>query len=397
MAPIMPWKICDMCRDLNIKCHPARNKWPGPKCDPCREYGRLCSAPRNTHDHSEVNEMTFSLQKRRGNSPPNASTESVGGTQYLNTPESQSFSMDVWSIGTKPGQSTKVRARHVALGKNFQPTTKPPDVPGPEREGKAEINNTGKLIVVDTRITKECGETQCEQPESESVSGVVSNKSVGYTDCPPMQSPGSSVFEVEVNGRRLELGPQKLQITVQADTTLGNETTQVDKAKSQADDTIHTPDASNLTAASSPVAAEDFTVEEFRPLPTLHEEQRQQRAEPYDPSVLDAWLKKQSDSVEHSQPTPSELLKSQLWDCIDPREVWPKEHSAEWLADKRKEIEARGGRKANFRRLLTTQVVEERKENGWGAHQNKDTFHDEESKIALTELYGLDQRILKRR
>ena len=26
-----------------------------------------------------------------------------------------------------------------------------------------------------------------------------------HTDCPPMQSPGSSVFEVEVNGRRVEL------------------------------------------------------------------------------------------------------------------------------------------------------------------------------------------------
>ena len=199
-------------------------------------------------------------------------------------------------------------------------------------------------------------------------------------------------------GEGSSLWPQELRIPVQADTALGNETTQVDNAKFHADDTIHTPDASHWTAASSPTAAaEDFIVEEFRPLTPLLEQQQQQRAESYDPSVLDAWLKKQSDSVEHSQPTPSELLKSQLWGCIDPRKVWPKEHSAEWLADKRKEIEARGGRKANFGRLLTPQVVKEGKGNGCGVHQNKDTFHDEESKIALTELYGLDRRILRRR
>jgi hypothetical protein len=75
-------------------------------------------------------------------------------------------------------------------------------------------------------------------------------------------------------------------------------------------------------------------------------------------------LKKQSDSVKDPQPTPDEPLKSQLWDNIDPTKVWPKDLSAEWLTDKRMEIQACGGPKANFGKLLTALVVTERKKTG---------------------------------
>ncbi|KIM96449.1 hypothetical protein OIDMADRAFT_58770 [Oidiodendron maius Zn] len=87
MPKILPWKICDPCRDLNIKCYPARNKWPGPKCTPCRDHGRLCSKPRNTHDHPEVNEMMFPLQEKSTTASPSPIAENVEGVQYGNMPE----------------------------------------------------------------------------------------------------------------------------------------------------------------------------------------------------------------------------------------------------------------------------------------------------------------------
>lgn len=52
-----------------------------------------------------------------------------------------------------------------------------------------------------------------------------------------------------------------------------------------------------------------------------------------------------------SQPTSDELLKNQKWGHIDPTKNWPQEYSAEWLEEKRREIEARSGRKANYKKL----------------------------------------------
>ena len=144
-----------------------------------------------------------------------------------------------------------------------------------------------------------------------------------------------------------------------------------------------TPDENTATENPSP--------EENAPLPWSLEAQRQQRAEAFDTSDLDSWLKKQSLATD-DQPTPQELLKTQIWGHIDPQTAWPKEHSAEWLSEKRKEIDARGGRKANFGKLLTAQVIKERKERGWGIHQNKDVVDDENSDVsvkALRELFGI--------
>lgn len=119
------------------------------------------------------------------------------------------------------------------------------------------------------------------------------------------------------------------------------------------------------------------------------EEHRCGRAASYKSSVLDEYLMKHSTDA---QPTPQELIKTQKWGHGDPRIIWPRKQSPEWLAEKQREIAARGGRKANFGKLLTPQVVKERKERGWGIHQNKDVVDDEKSRDAaraLQELFGI--------
>lgn len=127
-------------------------------------------------------------------------------------------------------------------------------------------------------------------------------------------------------------------------------------------------------------------------LPSSLEAQRKERAETFDPTALDSWITKQSLLAKCPQPISQELDKTQLWGHIDPRVAWPEEPSHQWLSDKRKEIEARGGRKSNFGKLLTAQVIQERAERRWGIHQNKDVVDDEKSEDAaraLQELFGV--------
>lgn len=138
-------------------------------------------------------------------------------------------------------------------------------------------------------------------------------------------------------------------------------------------------------------ATDSTSADEHDSLPWSLEAQRRQRAESFNPSGLDAFLQKQSHTKDH-QYSPQELMDSQVWGHIDPQIAWPPEQSSEWLAEKRKEIEARGGRKANFGKLLTAQVIKERKERGWGIHQNKAVVNDEKSAAAaraLQELFGI--------
>jgi hypothetical protein len=110
----------------------------------------------------------------------------------------------------------------------------------------------------------------------------------------------------------------------------------------------------------------------------------------FDPTILDFFLAKQREPISQSQPSQEQLSK-QIWGHIDPRTQWPNELSEEWLAEKRREIDARGGRKANFGKLLTAQVVKERRDNGWGVHQNKEI--DEEKRMQTArhceELFGI--------
>ncbi|KAK8906065.1 hypothetical protein QC760_005961 [Botrytis cinerea] len=114
--------------------------------------------------------------------------------------------------------------------------------------------------------------------------------------------------------------------------------------------------------------------------PNTVEYQRQLRCLTYDPSVLDRYLDLQKESqaraeVEKEQnimPQSDNAAKTQIWGNIDPRVVWPKEQSESWYEAKRKEIDARGGKKANFGILLTAQVRKERADRSWHLNQNKD-------------------------
>jgi hypothetical protein len=151
------------------------------------------------------------------------------------------------------------------------------------------------------------------------------------------------------------------------------------------------PLVSRSTTPGDDSNTESTSGDENSPLPWSLEAQRRQKSESYDPSGLDAFLQKQS-LTDDDQCSPGELMDSQLWGHIDPQIAWPPTRSPEWLAEKRKEIDARGGRKANFGKLLTPQVIKERKERGWGIHQTKDVVDDEKSAAAarsLEELFGI--------
>jgi hypothetical protein len=122
------------------------------------------------------------------------------------------------------------------------------------------------------------------------------------------------------------------------------------------------------------------------------EEKRKQKAATFDSSELDLFLTKQAEPQSDEQPTPQELAKTQIWGHIDPRVAWPKEMSEEELAEKRREIDARGGKKANYGKLLTAQVRKERKEKGWNIHQNSEAVPSDimaETARHMEELFGV--------
>lgn len=154
--------------------------------------------------------------------------------------------------------------------------------------------------------------------------------------------------------------------------------------------------SSAQTSISSPTTlAGDIIVDAERrtkPAQSLQKKGKQ-KAATYDHSVLDYYLAKQAEPKLETRPTTQELLKTQFWGHIDPSKVWPKETSEEWLAKKREEIDSRGGRKANFGKLLTVQVRKERWDNGWHIHQtseaNKVDRRFAETTRHVEELFGL--------
>jgi hypothetical protein len=103
---------------------------------------------------------------------------------------------------------------------------------------------------------------------------------------------------------------------------------------------VNKPETITTTAAD--VFEDGFSV----PAPHPKSIAARKRAENFDPSELDSWIKKQSEPK--PEPTEKELLEGQLWGHIDPRIVWPKEYSEEWYATKRAEIDARPSRKQRF-------------------------------------------------
>jgi hypothetical protein len=140
------------------------------------------------------------------------------------------------------------------------------------------------------------------------------------------------------------------------------------------------------------IAGFDELLSTTTPLPDSLEAKRRRMAKSYKSDSLDSFLQKQA-VIEEVFDTSSDDLKNQLWGNIDPRTTWQKQHSDEWLEEKREEIRLRGGRKANCRKLLTAQVIKERQEKGWGIHQNKEVVDNEntrEAARALNELFGIE-------
>lgn len=110
-----------------------------------------------------------------------------------------------------------------------------------------------------------------------------------------------------------------------------------------------------------------------------------------DSSILDSFLKKQSERVECHNSTTRELLDTQRWGTFDPRKVWPKKPNASQKERKMMEIKARGSRKSHFGKPLRPHTIRERKEMGWDAHQTCERRHDAESTCMiqkLEELFG---------
>lgn len=129
------------------------------------------------------------------------------------------------------------------------------------------------------------------------------------------------------------------------------------------------------------------------PQPNSIEAIRAQRAANFDTTELDSFLVKQAQPESDEQPTSKELLNSQVWGHIDPRVAWPKKMTPEQIQEKIKEIEARGGKKANFGKILTAQVRKERAGKGWNIHQTSERRSEEECKEMdrrLDELFGTE-------
>jgi hypothetical protein len=123
--------------------------------------------------------------------------------------------------------------------------------------------------------------------------------------------------------------------------------------------------------------------------PHTIEYKRQLRSMTYDPTELDGYLAMQREAQAQAEleekenflPPVHEIAKTQIWGRVDPRVVWPKEEPEGWYEAKREEIDARGGRKANFGILLTPQVRKEREERGWHPNQNQDRPMEGTSKV----------------
>ncbi|KAG4412262.1 hypothetical protein IFR04_014611 [Cadophora malorum] len=117
----------------------------------------------------------------------------------------------------------------------------------------------------------------------------------------------------------------------------------------------------------------------------------------FDESELDWCLQKQSQRDPFYEPNPTELLETQIWGIVDPRTVWPQRLSAAQKEQKIREIEARGGRKKNFGKILHPRLVQERSENGWDIHQSREKRDDEETTEltqGLAELFAVPVGLL---
>ncbi|KAE8452980.1 hypothetical protein EG329_012167 [Mollisiaceae sp. DMI_Dod_QoI] len=122
-----------------------------------------------------------------------------------------------------------------------------------------------------------------------------------------------------------------------------------------------------------------------RPLTCL--ERRLARG-PFVEEVLDAYLEVQRNQDDSDRPTEADL-DAQNWGTIDPHVVWPQRMTERERNAKVKQIEARGGRKANFGKIITAQNLQERAESGWEPHQWRNKRDDEQTKELVRRLEEL--------
>ncbi|KAE9377702.1 hypothetical protein N431DRAFT_328217 [Stipitochalara longipes BDJ] len=162
-----------------------------------------------------------------------------------------------------------------------------------------------------------------------------------------------------------------------------NVSSDTEEARGELDPTPEPDSLRNPPVDSSDAALPPNTIEELRA----------QRAANFDTTELDSFLFKQAQPQSEEQPTNKELLSTQIWGHIDPRVAWPKRMTEEERQEKIKEIEARGGKKANYGKILTAQVRKERAEKGWNIHQTSEWRSEEECKEMdrrLEELFGTE-------
>lgn len=145
--------------------------------------------------------------------------------------------------------------------------------------------------------------------------------------------------------------------------------------------------------STTPISIEIVAADEGRtvdmPLPVNSLELvRAQKAAKFDCSELDSWLAKEPTiPLLDIQPSAKELLETQQWGHVDPRKAWPPVFSEQWLEDKKAEIRARGGRKANYGKIITAQNRKEREAKGWNIHQS------EESKVLTDERREIRRKV----
>jgi hypothetical protein len=112
----------------------------------------------------------------------------------------------------------------------------------------------------------------------------------------------------------------------------------------------------------------------------------------FNPLALDSFLTQPEEP--ELEPDARQLLRTQNWGPVDPRLAWPKRLSSREREEKLLEIEARPPRKANFGKLLTPEVRQQRYENGWDIHQNSEFRDNEEIRervVHLQELFGVSR------
>jgi hypothetical protein len=103
--------------------------------------------------------------------------------------------------------------------------------------------------------------------------------------------------------------------------------------------------------------------------PFFMQAKQKERVNAYDETILDSFLYAKPVM---KKPVPlSEIADKMYWTHLSPRNKWPEVRDECWLERKQAQIQARGSRKAQFGKVITSEILRERLEKGWEKHQNK--------------------------